>query len=291
MLIMTSIFLIFKSHFKKISFFVFFCLILKNIGYNCFKYKQIGVGQMANEVLNAEEAQLVVDGLLLGYKEYLDIRKQMKGRLKVSAGFAFTKGNFIDDGVARKTFNFAENKREKAGESWEQLEFSFGGEKTSLFIVKNDYRLNQTFSKEKKKKVSKYLSDYAKINKPILNSVRKGQKKVPNTSIQLELPLEEPMISEQELSKYENFYIVVYKTNTAKVIESVSLVLPDDETKELHIIQNLTPYLQTTSIIIEDEEYSAVVGEKEEIGDLYDYDYTIPKEEKEISNQFPSAVY
>lgn len=77
---------------------------------------------------------------------------------------------------------------------------------------------------------------------------------------------------------------MVYKTNTAKVIESVSLVLPDDETKELHIIQNLTPYLQTTSIIIEDEEYSAVVGEKEEIGDLYDYDYTIPKEEKEISN-------
>ncbi|EOB1386799.1 hypothetical protein [Enterococcus hirae] len=42
--------------------------------------------------------------------------------------------------------------------------------------------------------------------------------------------------------------------------------------------------MQTTSIIIEDEEYSAVVGEKEEIGDLYDYDYTIPKEEKEISN-------
>ena len=239
---------------------------------------------MANEVLNAEEAQLVVDGLLLGYKEYLDIRKEMKEKLKVSAGFAFTKGNFIDDGVARKTFNFAENKREKAGESWEYLEFSFGGEKPSLFIVKNGYRLNQTFSKEKKKKVSKYLSDYAKINKPILNSVRKGQKKVPNTSIQLELPLEEPMISEQELSKYENFYIVVYKTNTAKVIESVSLVLPDDETKELHIIQNLTPYLQTTSIIIEDEEYSAVVGEKEEIGDLYDYDYTIPKEEKEISN-------
>lgn len=30
---------------------------------------------MANEVLNAEEAQLAVDGLLLGYKEYLDIRK------------------------------------------------------------------------------------------------------------------------------------------------------------------------------------------------------------------------
>ena len=154
---------------------------------------------MENKVLNAEEAQLVVDGLLLGYKEYLDIRKEMKEKLKVSAGFAFTKGNFIDDGVARKTFNFAENKREKAGESWEYLEFSFGGEKPSLFIVKNDYRLQQTFSKEKKKKVSQYLSDYAKINKPILNSVRKGQKKVPNTSIQLELPLEEPMISEQEL--------------------------------------------------------------------------------------------
>jgi len=94
------------------------------------------------------------------------------------------------------------------------------------------------------------LSDYAEINKPILNSVHKGQKKVSNTSIQLELPLEEPMISEQELSKYENFYTVAYKTNMAKVIESVLLVLPDDEIKELHVVQNLIPYLQTTSIII-----------------------------------------
>ncbi|WP_195958042.1 hypothetical protein [Enterococcus gallinarum] len=239
---------------------------------------------MENVVLNAEEAQLVVDGLLLGYKEYLDIRKEMKEKLKVSAGFAFTKGNFIDDGVARKTVNFADNKLEKAGESWEYLEFSFGGEKPSLFIVKNDHRLQQTFSKDKKKKTSQYLADYATINKPILNLVRKGQKKVPNISIQLELPLEEPLISKEELSKYENFYIVVYKANAAKVIESVLLVLPDNETKELHLVQNLTPYLQTTSIIIEDEEYSAVVGEKEEVGDLDVYDYTIPKEGEEISN-------
>lgn len=239
---------------------------------------------MENEVLKSEEAQLVVDGLLSGYKDYLDIRKEMKEKLKVSAGFAFTKGNFIDDGIARKTTDFAENKLETAGESWEYLEFSFGREKPSLFIVKNDYRLQQTFSKNKRRKPSKYISDYAKINEPILESVRRGREKVPNISIQLELPFDDPTITEKNLSKYENFYIVVYKTNVAKVIESVLLVLPDNETKELHLIQDLTPYLQTTSIIIEDEEYSAVVGEADEIVELDDYDYTVPKEAEEVSN-------
>lgn len=208
----------------------------------------------------------------------------MKNKMQVSGGFAFTKGNFIDDGVARSTSAFTEYKLEKAGESWEYLEFSFGKKNPSLFIIKNDYRLQQTFSKNQQKKTSEYLTNYAKINTPIIQAVRQGQKKVPNVSIQLELPLDEPVISHQELARYERFYVVVYKTNAAKIIESVLLVLPDAETKELHVIQNLTSFLQTTSIMIEDEEYSAVVGENEEIIQSEEYEITLPKEGKEVSN-------
>ncbi len=127
--------------------------------------------------------------------------------------------------------------------------------------------------------------NHAKINKRTLERIRKGQIKVSNTSIQLKLPIEEPIVSEEELAKYENFFIIVYKTNVEKVIESVQLVLPDDQTKELHVIQDLSAYLQTTSITIEAEEYSAVVGENEEIGTIFDYDYTVPKEEKDVSNE------
>lgn len=235
-------------------------------------------------VLNERQAQLVVDGLLNGYKEYLDIRREMKDKLKVSAAFAFTRGNFIDDGIAEKTSAFMDHQLKKAGESWQYLEFTFEGNKPSLFIIKNEYRLKQTFSKDKQKKTSQYLSNYAKINQKTLDLVRKGQIKVPNVSIQLDLPLEEPSVSEKELMRYENFYIIVYRTNAAKVIESVLLVLPDDETRELHMVQDLSPYLQTSSINIEDEEYSAVVGEEEIVeGDIYDY--TIPKEEKEASDE------
>ena len=87
--------------------------------------------------------------------------------------------------------------------------------------------------------------NHAKINKRTLERIRKGQIKVSNTSIQLKLPIEEPIVSEEELAKYENFFIIVYKTNVEKVIESVQLVLPDDQTKELHVIQDLSTYLQT----------------------------------------------
>ena len=165
------------------------------------------------------------------------------------------------------------------------MNFLSGKGSLLLFIIKNDYRLQQTFLGDKQKKTSQYLLNYAKINKRTLERIRKGQIKVSNTSIQLKLPIEEPIVSEEELAKYENFFIIVYKTNVEKVIESVQLVLPDDQTKELHVIQDLSAYLQTTSITIEAEEYSAVVGENEEIGTIFDYDYTVPKEEKDVSNE------
>ncbi|SJZ46708.1 hypothetical protein SAMN02745116_00429 [Pilibacter termitis] len=235
---------------------------------------------MENNVLEASQAQSVVDGLLNGYKEYLELRNQMDEKLEVSAGFAYTKGNFIDDSVARKTSSFVEYCKKKAGESWEYLEFCFGEDKKSLFIVKNDYRLQRTFSKDLKKPTSQYLSNYAKINAPRIAEIRKGRKKVPNVTIQLEL-LEDFSIPENELSDYDSFYIVVYRTSAEKVIESVKLVLPDIETRELHMIQDLTPYLQTSLIVIEEEEYAAITGEKEEVIEVYDYEYTVPQEEKE----------
>ncbi|MBC2673715.1 hypothetical protein [Listeria booriae] len=52
--------------------------------------------------LNEFQAQAVVDGILEGYKNYLDERRQKKEELRVSAGYAFTKGNHIDDTIAKK---------------------------------------------------------------------------------------------------------------------------------------------------------------------------------------------
>lgn len=130
------------------------------------------------------------------------------------------------------------------------------------------------------------MSNYAKINKPNIDSIRKGQREIPDDFIQLVLPLDEDPISEEELTQYESFYIIVYRTSAEKVIESVSLVLPDDETKELHEIQNLSSYLQSSTINIEEDEYSAVVGDEEIVaGDVHDYTYTLPKEEKEASDE------
>src|SRR5699024_11021781 len=160
---------------------------------------------MKKEVLTQEQAQLIVDGLLTGYKDYLDIRQKMKKKLKVSAGFAFTKGNYIDDGIANEVTSFARFHEKKAGESWRYLEFVFGERNPSLFIIKNDYRLQQTFSGNKQKKTSQYLSNYAKINNRTLDFIRKGQIKVPNMSIQLQLPIEESKLSDEELEKYESF--------------------------------------------------------------------------------------
>lgn len=241
---------------------------------------------MEGTVLNEKQAQAVVDGLLNGYKEYLELRREMRNRLKVSAAFAFTRGNFIDDGIAKNVSDFMEYKKKTAGQSWQYLEFTLNKSKPSLLIIKNDFRLQQTFSKNKQEKTSQYLSDYAKINEEKLDSIYKGERELTNSFVQLALPLAEDAISEKDLTQYDSFYIIVYRTSAEKVIESVSLVLPDDEIKELHEIQNLSSYLQSSTVNIEEDEYSAVVGDEEIVaGNLYDYPYTVPKEEKEASDE------
>ncbi|GMG61029.1 hypothetical protein TEHAB4_07760 [Tetragenococcus halophilus] len=65
----------------------------------------------------------------------------MRNRLKVSAAFAFTRGNFIDDGIAKNVSDLMEYKKKTAGQSWQYLEFTLNKSKPSLLIIKNDFRL------------------------------------------------------------------------------------------------------------------------------------------------------
>lgn len=114
---------------------------------------------MEGTVLNEKQAQAVVDGLLNGYKEYLELRREMRNRLKVSAAFAFTRGNFIDDGIAKNVSDFMEYKKKTAGQSWQYLEFTLNKSKPSLLIIKKMiFVYSRLFPRiNKRKRVSIYL--------------------------------------------------------------------------------------------------------------------------------------
>lgn len=233
--------------------------------------------------LNQIQAQAVVDGILEGYRNYLEERRQKKAELKVSAGYAFTKGNHIDDTIATKLQNLIENDElAKAGESWEYLQFTFATDNDKcLFIVKNVYRLNRTFQSTQKQ--SRYLVDLAKINNPWIESLRTSQAKMAGVTIQLQFfdTVEEQFAQKINEEGISRFYILTYETDriTKKIIK-VELVAPDEKTRELHLIQDLTPYLATSDVIINEEEYSVISGEAEFVA-TDDYGYTAPVKEAE----------
>jgi len=60
--------------------------------------------------------QAIVDGTQNGYLEYLHERRRKKNELRVSGAYAWTKGNHIDDQVARAVESLGLNYRmDKAG--------------------------------------------------------------------------------------------------------------------------------------------------------------------------------
>lgn len=85
-----------------------------------------------------------------GYKDYLEVRRQAYNDLKVSAAYAWTKGNHIDSSVYKEFEKYRQVKSsvEKDGYAWEYLQFILedtSGEKY-LIIVKNSRGIKKAFN-------------------------------------------------------------------------------------------------------------------------------------------------
>lgn len=237
--------------------------------------------------LNEALSQAVVDGILEGYKTYLRERLEKKNTMLVSHGYAFTRGNHIDDAVA-KNLDGLINKQEmrKTPGGWEYLEFDFQNGERCFFIVKNAFRARASIKKGKKE--SSYLIDYAKINNHWIE-----QEKLRITQLKEDFAMQLSMFSEEEkiqmsrhqqLKEYDRFYLVIFEIDaTTKMITQIEVVALDEKTRELHKIQDLTVYIQSSDIVIAEEETTVIISEQESVASE-EYGYTVPAEEKENAN-------
>ena len=97
---------------------------------------------MKNYNLPEKLNESIVDGIIEGYRDYLEVRRQKARELKVHGAYAWVKGNHIDHYVAvaceehRVSSTVA-----KAGLTWQYLQFYNNDEKI-LFIVKNSRYFN-----------------------------------------------------------------------------------------------------------------------------------------------------
>ncbi|GIO25502.1 hypothetical protein [Ornithinibacillus bavariensis] len=247
---------------------------------------------MTDFKLTTELNQRIVDGLMDGYREYLEVRREKSRSMKVSGAYAWVKGNHIDDQVSKACKLFGvESKLAKAGLTWQYLQFQHHENKI-LFIVKNARYFNKeqvsrgkdALGKASKNKMS-YMEDLMRINSNI------DFKSIPteraNRSIQLEL-LEEGFLNEQDhydigkiKSEFDRFYIVVYAIDESQLISNISLFMPNPKDNKAYLIDDLTKYINASNMVQIDDELREVLINSDDINnnmDAYKFDIGINEE-------------
>ncbi|WP_142665834.1 spr1630 family ClpXP-sensitive toxin [Enterococcus faecalis] len=250
---------------------------------------------MSELKLDKEISKIIVDGTLRGYLQYLEERKVKRETMNVSGAYAWTKGNHIDDQVSKlgeeKGVTF---KVDKAGYTWEYLQFSVSEDSEEyMIIVKNSRRVKKTFE-DKKKKVNEdnYLVELAECNTHLFDGKKRNYKEQPE---QIQLELSDPhevkaVIDRTSLKvsqKYSRFYIVTYEIDDeTKLITSIRLTMPNRETMNLELIEDLSYLIEESDFEITADDVEPILSESAYdqtifSGDSDSFGYAIPEEEKE----------
>jgi len=243
---------------------------------------------LSKQIFSDLQGQQIVDTLLMGYNRYAQMRMDMAKDLELSGSFAWTKSNFLDDAFAKayqsgelEFIEFFEHA--KAGESWEYLEFfAESNNEKILLMVKNFYRLEQTFEKKSGRSQSKYLLEKAQLNQKY-SEAHVGD--FPNIIEQLTLdiiPQEISMLENVNLDDYSAFFVLAYDTDVSKQINRVRVVLPDPISQRLVVMQDLTQHLALSSITpLNNEEFAQLPDDELPAALTADYEIVVPAQEKE----------
>lgn len=215
-------------------------------------------------ILNQDELlNSIVKGIVSGYKDYIEIRKEANKKLYISDAYAYIKSNHIDSEVASHVKSYIDFQKRSAGPAWKFLEFkeqSDYNEKRMVFILKNERyfdKNNVTFGKnalsDKEKNEKKYLADYVEKNIDVdFQAKREEYKSVyqPNADDILFKPQKNKKVNEGE-----EFYIVTYNIDVLSAqLNSVKLWMPNPKDNKAIILRDLTEELN--DILQSDETYS-----------------------------------
>ncbi|MDR0300466.1 MAG: hypothetical protein LBI13_10400 [Streptococcaceae bacterium] len=236
------------------------------------------------EIFTAGQAQEMVDAILLGYEAYIQERLQKAVAMEVSDGYAWTKGNHIDDAVAKANLGFIESyKKDRAGESWGYLKFISQSKELGrvLLLIKNASRLRKTFNPNGS---SQYLVELSEISSNFVSDLKLKNKMDIEGEIQLDLfsQADVPNLSEVK-SEFDEFFVVLYETDQSKQIISISVNVLDVLDKQIIQVQDLSDFIQSSSVSRTLLENPQEISEPNEISPQ-SFPYMIPEQEEKEAN-------
>lgn len=237
---------------------------------------------------NNQDSQIIVNAIVEGYRDYIEHRKERNREMIISSAFAWTKGNFIEDRIAKSgsELNVTYHKA-KAGLTWEYLQFS-QNETKKLFLIKNAAYFNEKgFSQavlpNKNQSAHRtYLHELSKINSKLEFPNNEQNLFVSGEPVQLSLSIVENQIKEgleQIQSSYNEFHILTYELDEAYQISKVMHYLPNPTDNIAYKIEDLSNYISGAEL--SDEEREIIAPEQgHDILDPADFDIGIFKEEE-----------
>ncbi|GAB7391023.1 spr1630 family ClpXP-sensitive toxin [Lactococcus garvieae] len=222
---------------------------------------------MENNIFDEIEAQQLVDAILVGYKNYLNMRHRVKKEddLIQDGGLSWARGNYIDTAFAREGLPFVtEYTKKKAGQSWQYLEFDAQNELGKiLLILKNATRFKQTLKKSKNPEKNLYLRPYAEINEPYFQNKTYDEDFF---SEQLILDLSEfkEEAVKENLSGYDAFFVIAFEVDPKEnIMTSIEVLALHPNAIDFESVQDLSPYIRNSTIEPATEEVRYAFTEEE----------------------------
>ncbi|SEN53719.1 hypothetical protein SAMN04489762_2476 [Terribacillus saccharophilus] len=214
----------------------------------------------------SKHSQMIVDAIVEGYREYIEHRKDRQEKMIISTAFAWTKGNFIEDKLAKECKKHGFSYRlSKAGPTWDYIQF-IHGESKILFLSKNaayfdENKFSQAVLPIEAGKGSQrrtYLHELSKINSELeFPTIDLSKHTKVEQQEQLSLFVTKSEVIEELLQfkkEFNEFHILTYQLDDAYQLSEILHYLPNPATNVAYLIEDLTDYISGADLSEEDRE-------------------------------------
>lgn len=242
-------------------------------------------GNMKEYRFNQEVNQKIVDGILHGYKNYIQERVEKNMQMKISTAYAWVKGNHIDDQTAIECEDIGiDYKKARAGYTWGYLQFTAANDR-SMFIVKNgkyfdedNFPIGKKVTRRKNKvQEENYLKKLSRVNRnidfPAPHSLFDDEKNAPVNMTLLDdtvmKSLEDTDVSRLQ-DEFDKFFIITYEIDQANMVSSIKSWMPNPADDTAYLTEDLTELIESSSVDL--SELDTTVLENEQV----DFDYESP---------------
>ncbi|EPY05855.1 hypothetical protein PAALTS15_17401 [Paenibacillus alvei TS-15] len=241
-----------------------------------------------------EHNQMIVDAIVVGYRDYIEHRKERKSKMRISSAFSWTKGNFIESKLAEECLDHGFTyKKSKAGLTWDYLQFIHGDSKI-LFLIKNAAYFNDDcFSQAmlpnqsgKRGPRRTYLHELSKINTSLtFPSTRQASigGKITKRYEQISWFIAENEVKdelEKFTSSYNQFHILTYRLDDAYQISEIMHYLPNPNDNVAYLVEDLSDLISGAELTEEDRDVVAP-DMNDEVMDPAAFDIGIFEEEQQ----------